>query len=57
MRWWLGRGLQVIGLGLTGTACVLPLWREATEAQFMVLGFGGLAVFWVGCQVLGVGQR
>jgi hypothetical protein len=55
MRRWIGRGLQVIGLGLAGTGWVLPFFRDVSEGLFMTLGFGGFAVFWVGCRILGVG--
>jgi hypothetical protein len=55
MRRFIGRGLQIAGLLATGSACILPLWRETSEGTFMVLGFGGLAIFWIGSRVLGVG--
>jgi hypothetical protein len=56
MRRLIGRGLQLVGLVVTGSACVLPLWRETSERDFLVLGFGGLALFWIGSRVLGVGS-
>jgi hypothetical protein len=56
MRWWIGRGVQVIGLLMGGTGCTLAFWKDTTEAQFIMLGFGGFAVFWIGCRILGVSQ-
>jgi hypothetical protein len=55
MRRWIGRAVQVVGLGIGGTGCVLPFFRDVNEGLFMALGFGGLAVFWIGCRILGVG--
>lgn len=57
MRWWIGRALQVIGLVASGFGWIRAFWVETTEAQFMILGFGGFAVFWVGCRILGVDQK
>jgi hypothetical protein len=56
MRWWIGRALQVAGLGISGVGCVLAFWKDTTEGQFIVLGFGGFAIFWIGCRLLGVSQ-
>ena len=55
MRRWIGRGLQVIGLAVAGIGWVLPFFRDVSEGLFMALGFGGFAVFWIGCRILGVG--
>jgi hypothetical protein len=56
MRVWIGRFLQVVGLAVSGFGAVRAFWTETTEAQFIILGFGGFAVFWIGCQILGVSQ-
>jgi hypothetical protein len=54
MRFWLGRGLQALGLAITGFGCVLFFWKEYGEGPLLALAAGGLAVFWIGCRVLGV---
>lgn len=56
MRYWLGRTLQVAGLIVSGTGCVMAFKSSTTEGQFILLGFGGFAVFWVGSRILGVSQ-
>jgi hypothetical protein len=47
--------LQVVGLVISGVGWVMPFFRDVSEGLFMSLGFGGFAVFWIGCRILGVG--
>ena len=56
MRWWVGRALQVAGLAVSGIGCVLAFSSITTEGQFILFGFGGFAIFWIGCRILGVSQ-
>ena len=53
MRFYLGRGLQLAGLTLTGFAVVEAFMDlRMTEGRMFMLGFGGLAVFVVGTKIL-----
>ena len=56
MRFWIGRFLQIAGLTISGVGCVIAFKSDTSEAQFIVLGFGGLAVFWLGGWWIGVSQ-
>ena len=54
MRFYLGRGLQVLGLLLTGYAVAMAFVdMRMSEGSMFLFGFGGLAVFVVGTKILG----
>ena len=56
MRRFIGRGLQIAGLAhLRASVRSVRSGPRRSEGLFMVLGFGGFAIFWIGCRVLGVG--
>ena len=52
MRFYLGRGLQLVGLTLTGYVAVLGFFIGMAESRMFSFGFGGLAVFVVGTKIL-----
>lgn len=49
-----GRFLQVVGLVVSGTGCVLAFRAETSEAAFIAWGFGGFAIFFIGSRLRGV---
>lgn len=54
MRFYLGRGLQLLGLILTGYAVLQAFMdMKMSEGSMFLFGFGGLAVFVIGTKILG----
>jgi len=46
------RGIQFVGLCMTGYAALSAFWIDFSEAALFQWGLGGLAVFWVGTGLL-----
>jgi hypothetical protein len=49
----LGRGLQVLGLLMTGYAAVSAFWVDFSEAAMFTWGLGGFAIFFIGSSLRG----
>lgn len=48
MAYYVGRFLQIAGLGITGFGCLIAFNPETPERDFWMFALGGLALFTVG---------
>lgn len=49
---YVGRFLQIVGLGLTGIGCLIAFDKETTEGTFFAFGLAGLVVFFLGHAII-----